>query len=710
MTNPHPLAFGGRIAAVVVSLALGAYVASEIAAAPSKVGDKRTDAATTTPYLSANDLIAFAAASAAADRKAWKVARDLAANIGNAAARDVIAWRALTTIGSDAGVEEINQFLSRHGDWPGASGLRARATEIGLARSTRERDVIATSQDAPPTTTDGMLLLAEAYSREGKPKFAHAWIRRAWIEGNFEGRRARELARIYSSVIRNSDHLERASRLVWSDRLVEAHAMAPLLGAEGRALIQARVKLRKNARDAQKAYKNVPASLKKDPGLLFDQARWLRKHGKPALARPLLVEATAQLTGLPPSVDAWWAERQYQARAALDDGNARQAYELAAGHKLRSDSVVAFAEAEFLAGWIALRFLNKPDIALKHFNRLRNGVQTPTSVARAHYWTARAHASAGQAEQSQRQYAEASRFAMSYYGQLAAAALNPKSSVDVAAVPAPTRAMQQAFAVRDATQAMLALVGIDARKVLRSFATGLAASFDTQEEVALLAEFLRQNQEQALALRLLKNGSLRFPALINLAYPVIEVSSLDGLENPPEHALILSLIRQESEFDPAALSPAGARGLMQLMPATAKLTAEAHGIAYRSADELMSAAVNAQVGTAHLSDLIEKFAGSYVLAIASYNAGATRAESWVGRYGDPRHTGVDTVDWIERIPFGETRNYVQRVIETLQVYRSVLAKKKTDLMIVADLDRGAFGEPPAGREVPPLSKVMRSSQ
>lgn len=645
--------------------------------------------APTTIVLSTSERAAFAGAITAIEEKEWDTARKLAASVRCKVAADLVEWLILNEKGNDAELDEILKFVVSHDKWPKSDSWRRRAQQIAMIRSGQPGDILAAFRSSSSVDPDTMLALAAAYLKENKRERAKIWIRRAWIEGKYSKARTAEVGRRYSSFLRMSDHLERASRLVWNDNLSDAREMKSHLNSEGWAMIEARIKFRKNARDAAKAYAKVPLVARSDPGLTFDRARWLRKHGHKVSSRSALRDVARRLGGPPPNVGMWWSELQYQARSALDEGLPNHAYELAAGHKLERETVLPFTEAEFLAGWIALQFQNKPEVALKHFERLRQVVTAPTSLSRSHYWLARAHASAGRIELAREQYHIAARYTFTFYGQLAMRATKKQSTLSVVVPAALTPNAVSAFVGSDTTLALGLLLQIDAPNRLRGFATALSESFSTREQFFVLAKFLQQNGETSLALRMLKKGSLKFPILLGVAFPVIEVPNNDALLDPPEESLILAVIRQESEFDPSALSPAGAKGLMQLMPSTAKLTAAKRHIPYRRIGELLNAETNVRIGRAHVSDLLDKFAGSYVLSIAAYNAGAARVESWVSRYGDPRHSAVDTVDWIERIPFGETRNYVQRVVENMQVYRSVLAGKITNLEIAEDLERGA---------------------
>lgn len=660
----------------------------QMAPIPDDDGARRVRAHAQT--LSASDLSMLDRAFDYADRKQWDAARQMAAQMSNPGARDVVLWRAFTAKDNGAAFSDMDRFLAGHREWPNQRALQARAEEAMPADSMQPDQVIAWFQGRDPVSGEGMIKLGDAYLRRNQEANAKTWIRKGWVDGNFSLERMSYIASRYGAHLTSDDHKRRVSRLVWGGEYGQASAMTNWVGADISALTSARIKLRQAARDADTAYNRVPSSLQGDPGLLFDRARWLRKRGRDFEARQVLITASVNLNEPPPNVEEWWAERNYQTREALDAGNVQQAYQIAAGHDMRKEHGLPFAEAEFLAGWISLQYLHKPDLAYDHFLRLREGVTAPISVARAHYWAGRAAEKAGRTSEAQRQYGLAANFPMTYYGQLAASVVNPRGNLDLPLARSTSTSTKQAFMDQSMMQAMQALADVGAEGLLRTFALAAAEGYTDRDQFVLLTNFLRGMNQPALALRVAKRGLQKNVAVYDIAYPTMSVPAYRGTGTPPETALVLGFTRQESEFDYEAMSSAGARGLMQLMPATAKLTARRHGIGYGDKSDLFTPSVNMQLGMAHVSDLLSDLGGSYVLTIASYNAGQGRINQWVSTYGDPRSTNADMIDWIERIPFSETRNYVQRVLENTQIYRNVLAGRDVPLVIAADLKRGSY--------------------
>lgn len=678
------------VAMMLVVMGTGASHAQTMSPVYDDEGQRRVRPHT--QFLSASDLASLERAFDAVNRRQWDSARGIAADISNAAARDLVLWRTYVTKDNGAAFSEISRFISTHRDWPNQHGLQARAEEAMPAEGMNPAEVIDWFQGRDPVSGEGMFKLGDAYLRKGQEANARNWLRRGWVEGNFSLDRISVLSSKYGSHLSTDDHRKRAARLVWINEYGQANAMANWLPSDLDAMISARIKLRQAARDADAAFNRVSAELQKDAGLLFDRARWLRKRDRADEARPLLLQAAASLDGPAPSAEEWWAERNYQAREALDQGNTQQAYQVASTHAVRKDQVVTYADAEFLAGWIALKFLNKPDLAYDHFIRLREAVTAPISAARGHYWAGRAAEKAGRSAEATRQYTAAAQFPMAFYGQVAAATLNPKATFDLPTARAPSSASRQAFRDQGIVQAMHALADVGSEGLLRTFALAAAENFNDRDQFVFLTDFLKQLNQQALALRVAKRGIQKNIAVQDIAYPVMSLPAYRGNGTPPESALVVGLTRQESEFDPEAQSGAGARGLMQLMPATASLTARKHDIAYRGKADLFTPSTNLQLGMAHVSDLLSDFGGSYILSIAAYNAGGGRSNQWMARFGDPRSTAVDAIDWLERIPFSETRNYVQRVLENTQVYRAVLAGRGVPVATLGDLKRGTFTE------------------
>jgi soluble lytic murein transglycosylase len=639
-------------------------------------------------YLSASDVAIFNQAFDLCDRQQWDAARSLALSAGNPIVRRLVDWRYYSSATSGASFDAIAQFINESAGWPGMAALRGRA-EAAMSYDMDAGQTIAWFGASGPVSGAGKFKFGDALIRKGERGRGENFIRKAWREGDLNDDVSTALLNRHGGLISVDDTKERLSNLLWQRKHAAAQGLFGRVDAGVVALATARIRLQTSARNAEEAYQSVPGAYRQDPGLLFDRARWLRKRDRDGEARLLLIQASGNMDGPAPDGDAWWDEINVLTREALDAGQIDTAYALAAGHKIRpQDNLVDFAEGEFLAGWIALQYQRKPDLALTHFKRLRAGVTAPISAARAHYWAGRALAKLGRETEAKAEFKSASEFSLTYYGQMALHEYSPKARYSVPEAAKPSDLDR--FQARSYIAAIRALADIGDGQRLRAFALAAAEVLNDGAEYANLVAVMRNLGEQALAIRVSKRALQKNIALYDLSYPNLATPVYAGGNPAPETAIVLGLTRQESEFDPAAHSGSNARGLMQLIPSTARMTATRHGIAYSGADSLYNATLNMQLGMAHFGDLLDDFAGSYVMSIAAYNAGGGRVNEWVGRYGDPRAPGADAVDWIERIPFSETRNYVQRVLENIQVYRAILGGRSASASLMADIKRGTY--------------------
>jgi soluble lytic murein transglycosylase len=475
-----------------------------------------------------------------------------------------------------------------------------------------------------------------------------------------------------------ADHLARTDMLIWRGLTGEATRMVHRVPEDERPLAKARIALRAEANGVDAAIARVPAWQQADPRLVFERVRWRRRHNLTETAIELL-RTNPDQTG---PATAWWDERSILARRSMGDGAWANAYELVHAHGQTRRGAVA--EAEWLAGWIALRHLDDVEAAYIHFARGQAVVTTPVSLARAEYWSARAAEALEALEVAQSRYEEAAQYPTTFYGQLAMEALAEGPMLALPADPQPNIVEADRLAEHELTLVCILLAELEQQDYMRPFLLALADDPTSPGEwqlFARLAAALGRLDVSVSLSKLALRGDLVMP---EAGWPAPPSLSPDGAV---ERALVLAIIRQESEFDDSAISPAGARGLMQLMPATARQVAGSIRVVYDPDRLAHDRGYNVQLGTAHLGNLLETFGGSYVLSVAAYNAGGARVRTWIGEYGDPRNADVDPVDWIESIPFAETRNYVQRVMENLQVYRARLAGGKANVTLGETLGR-----------------------
>lgn len=625
----------------------------------------------------------------------WVSVATTSPRIKDTTARKILTWLELQDKNAGSSQVAISNFLAANKDWPRRDRLERRAEEALLAENPDSGSLLAWFDLNPPITGDGKIRFGEALVAAGDTERGTQLIRDGWINHDFNKTREAQIIRQHRGTLRQQDHIARLDRLLWDKDATDARQMASLVGADHAALAEARIRLIRRSKGVDTAVAAVPANLANDPGLLLERARWRRRNGSPETAVPLILRAptTADEMVRP---DEFWRERHLHARRLIKERDYRTAYDLSRNHGLSSG--VSFAEGEWLAGWLALRFLNDPTAAFYHFRTLLDGVKTPISQARAAYWAGRAAQADGRNDDAAFYYKRASDHDTTYYGQLARQSLlGGDTSIHIVD---PGQNAPATFDTSSAVAAMKMLSALGEERLVTAFFYHLSRYFEDKGDLAAMAQWLRTAGRPNLSVRTAKIAARKGIDLPDYSYPTTALPNVASAGAPVERALVFGISRQESEFDPSAVSHAGARGLMQLMPATAKRTANAYGLPYNRARLLTDPAYNATIGTTHLGDLLDEFGGSYILTIAAYNAGGHRVNQWIDTYGDPRTPGIDPIDWVEQIPFSETRNYVQRVLENTQIYRARLAGKPTQVNLVQDLHRAGIVPSAAPAAVP----------
>jgi len=634
------------------------------------------------PALSAADIEIYRAAFAAAHAERWGTARSLAAQGQDPLLAKAVEWYVLLRPEGNASFDEIAGFVSGNPSWPSLNALRERAEEVLPEHASAGR-VIEWFEQYPPVSTTGRIRQAEAILAAGEQARGLELLRKTWVEGNFGDRQEQIFLFKHLSQLRPEDHAARLDRLLWDGQTRAARAMLRRVDSGRAAVAEARLRLMRMAGGIDSVLRRVPAELRNDPGLLFDRLRWNRLKGHDAEARAILANPPAELV----RPDLWWQERSQQVHNLLARGDAVGALRLGEAHGQPPGSP-GYADAEWLAGWIALRFLNDPEHALEHFRTLDSAVRYPVSRARVAYWQGRAFEALGDAQTAANLYAAAARFGMTYYGQIAALRLDPAARPGRERPAQPRPFQREAFEQRELVRLVRALGAIGEEGLQEIFIKRLANLSSSPEEAEMVADLVIEQTRPEFAVRLARHTWHDELSLPELGYPLRPLPDSAG----PEQALVLAVIRQESAFDAKAISPSGARGLMQLMPLTARRTASGMGLHYVSRRLTGDPDYNVQLGSHYLARLLVEFGGNYVLAIAAYNGGPGRVHQWIRDNGDPRGPGVDVLDWIEMIPRDETRNYVQRVLEALDIYRERLGGPEVGFGLARDL--GGPGKTP----------------
>lgn len=597
---------------------------------------------------------------AAAKRDHFDEAARLARQSHSKVLPRLVTWVAYVSGRSGADFGQLTSFINANPEWPMMSQMTKRAEE-SITAATPTAQVIAWFDSRPPTTADGGQAFARALFAAGRDEQAVKVVRDTWVEQSFGAIQEKQFLALFGEHLRYEDHWRRLDRLLWDRQETSVQRMVLKVDAGHRALAQARLALQSGKANPEPLIAAVPAALRDDPGLIYERVKWRRQKDLDEEALDLLNHPSRNKV----RPDLWWIERAILARRALQKGLVSKAYQAAADHGLEGGT--QYVDAEFLAGWIALRFLDDRATAVQHFTRLHEWASHPISRARAAYWAGRAF-EAGSDAKAKDWYTRAARYSTTYYGQLGASKLGDRHW-PLPDEPEPTAEDSARFEARDVVGAARLLMAAGETELLRSFFIRLNDTVQTPGERTLVARLALRAGRHDLGLTVARRSDREGVTLVQAGWPVPRWE----LEDDPEEALVLALIRQESGFVADIESPVGARGLMQLMPSTASKVAKSLKMKY-AAGKLDDPNYNIRLGTAYLRDMVGGFNGSYILALASYNAGPGRARRWIREYGDPRDLNTDVVDWVEMIPFSETRNYVQRVMESVAVYRRRLGK------------------------------------
>lgn len=616
----------------------------------------------------------LASAFDAMERGDWQTALSDAARDGEVA-RDIVEWHRLRAGRGE--FAEVTSFLDRRADWPGLPWL-VRRNEEAFADEPATR-LVAFFDTRPPQTALGVYEYADALEELGRDGEAQAALVIAWRTLPMPQSVQDLYLERYGALLRDH-HTARLDQMIWQRDLASARRAIPLVGDGWQKLARARLALHDQADGVDALIEAVPDSLRDHPGLAFERFVWRDRKGRDASAIDLLLERStgAEALGQP---DEWGPRRRNLARAEMRAGNVVRAYQIASTHYMTGGS--SFADLEWLAGYLALKYLQDPDLALAHFERFDEAVFTPISQGRAGYWIGRAHEARGDTTAAQAAYAEGARHQTSFYGLLAAERGGLAFDGRLAASgPAPALG-DAAFAQSSVFEAGVMLLAAGELDLAERFFTHLAETVEDAEADRLGAAMVTLNQPH-LAVMVGKRLARRTIVVPRAYYPLHPMIG-DDLPMHPE--MTLAIARRESEFDPKVISGVGARGLMQVMPGTGADVARDLGLSAEHSTERMLSdwEYNAVLGATYLAGLADTFDGNVIMMSAGYNAGRSRPIRWMEERGDPRRGAMDIVDWIEHIPFNETRNYVMRVAESLPVYRARLGKEPLPVPFTEEL-------------------------
>ena len=622
--------------------------------------------------LSRNDFKIAKATFKAIDKKKWKTAIKLSKKSKNKILFKLVHWLYLKESINAASFYDYLTFINNNPDYPRISRLRYLA-EHKINLNTVSPSVITKwFGETGPLSDYGKIKLGEIYLKQGNTERGSQLIKEGWIKAKLSKTDLRYLRKKYKKIITVSDNIKRADWHAWEGKYWDVQRMLRYLPKDETALYRARQLLMSKSYGVDNAIAKVPAKFKNDIGLQYDRLKWRRRRGRLYPSLEILFKIPKDSIKLI-RPDIWWKERAILTRSLIYKKKYALAYKVCSNHYLKEGS--EYAEAEWLSGWVALTFLNDPSMALQHFKNFYNDVGYPISMSRGAYWIARTYKIMKNNQKSKEWFGEASKYLNTYYGQLAFTEIYPKKAFSLIEQPTVSKEYEKNFNRNILIKSVRLLHELDKTKYTKDLVKHLA-SLDIENGSEILAGKLAvEIGRYDYAIQIAKQASYEKRFYNKLNYPVIQIPNIVNQKTMPKSELVLAVIRQESEFDPKANSAVGAKGMMQVMTYTAKLIAKQAKLPYSKSKLKSDPNYNIKLGSFYLSSLLEEYEGSYPFALAAYNAGPKRVKYWKKINGNPQKGKIDYVDWIELIKFKETRNYVQRVLENINVYRYMLSGK-----------------------------------
>ena len=597
-----------------------------------------------------------------AARERFKSAMQLATQSQDPDMIKVVKWMAMVGASRYVNFSEIAQFLNLNHHWPKRKALIEAGEGKMLAIKDKQLLDFWFSQNAPVSVAAFILKYNRASKSERQAIRKYELVD-YWINLRARAFEEKQFLQKFKKYLPKSAHIERLNQMLWARSTTVALRQAENLGKDYQRLAQARTKLIRNQPGVDRAIANVPTHLKQNPGLIFDRLKWRRQKGFHDAALGLLVNPEIEKG---PYANRWWRERYRLARIYLKKGDNVTAYNLVSNHQ--TTSAYSYSQAEWFAGWIGLILRNNSFAAEQHFRRMYDMVNFPISKARGAYWTARALEAQGREDAAINWYDKAAGFMTTFYGQLAAQKVGYQLAIPLPEEIQPSPTDRQSFFQSELPRIILKLKEIPTKTPLKLLFKHLARHIKDPLNFSLAAELAAQIQQPDLAIFAAKQAAKNQIILSRSGYPTFDIKNYTDISP----ALIYAMIRQESGFDQYAKSARGALGMMQLMPATARQMAKNLGLTYSKKRLLNDPAYNMRLGSAYMTGLLKKYDGHLPLALAAYNAGPSRVKKWIADNGDPRSDSETNINWIENIPFFETRNYIQRILENSLVYKLIL--------------------------------------
>ena len=623
-------------------------------------------------YFNKKDFSLAKKAISEMKKRKWDNALRTAKKAKDKSIYNFIQWRHLLTKGNQASYFEYKTFIDKNEDYPRIGRVKYLAEHKLSTDNVSPKKIVNSFASSEPLSGFGKMILGESYILTGNKEKGIDLIKDGWIKAELTKSELRFYRKKYKKYLNAEDYIKRADYLAWNNKYWDLKRLLRYLPKDYELLYNARQLLMSKSYGVDNAISKIPNKFKNDAGLNYDRLKWRRKRGRVDSSVEILlkIKNTEEYLIRP---DKWWIEREIISRSLIYKKKYELAYKIASNHGMKDGP--EFAAAEWMSGWIALSFLDDPLLAKDHFENFYNNVGYPISVARGAYWLGKTHKKLGYKELSDKWFKEASNYTTTYYGQLAFMEINPEGTFELSKESEPENKYRDYFFKKEIVKIIHLLDELDEDKYTKFMLRHLANDNIESGSEILAAELASSIDRFDFAIQISKIASYekRFHNKYN--YPIISTPKYINGRKIPESAFILSIIRQESEFDLTANSHAGAKGLMQLMPYTAKLVAKQANLPYSKSRLTTDPEYNINLGSHYIAGLILEYDGAYPFAIAAYNAGPKRVRYWKKINKDPQKKQINYVDWIELIKFKETRNYVQRVLENYNVYRYILEQK-----------------------------------
>ena len=599
----------------------------------------------------------------------WNSAIKISKKAKDRSIYNFIKWRHLLTTGNQESFFDYQVFINKNSDYPRMDRLRYLAEHKLSTEKVSPRKIINWFSKNEPLSGYGKMILGESHILSGNKEKGIGLIKNGWISADLSKSELKFFRKKYKKYLDANDYIKRADHLAWNSDHWDLKRLIRYLPKDYELLYTARHILMTKGYGVDQAIKNVPNKFKNDAGLNYDRLKWRRKKGRLESSTEILLKIRNDKDYLV-RPEKWWKEREIISRKLIYKKQYELAYKISSNHGMSEGS--EFAEAEWMSGWIALSFLNDPLLAKDHFKNFFDNVNYPISVSRGAYWLGRSYEKLKDKDQSEKWYKEATKYLTTYYGQLAFLKINPNGKFELDKTMLVEDEYRKAFFNKELVKITHLLHELDKDKYTKFILRHLANDNVSEGSELLAAELATSISRYDFAIQVSKIASYQKRFHNKYNYPLISTPKYINGRKIPESALILSIIRQESEFDLKANSHAGAKGLMQLMPYTAKLVAKQAKLPYAKSRLTTDPEYNINLGSHYIAGLIQQYDGAYPFAIAAYNAGPNRVKYWKKLNKDPQKKQINYVDWVELIKFRETRNYVQRVLENYNVYRYVL--------------------------------------